>query len=73
MNREVRHVKKQLKANKLALNIEETNFVVFHYPDKKLAEPIILKFGRKKITHANYVKSLSVLLDETLILEVSSY
>ena len=45
MNRELRHVKKWLEASKLALNIEKTNFVVFHSPAKKLTEPIILKFG----------------------------
>ena len=66
MNRERRHVKKWLEANKLALNIEKTNFVVFHSPAKKPTEPIILKFGRKKITRANHVKFLGVLLDETL-------
>ena len=65
-NRELRHVKKWLEANKWALNIEKINFVVFHSPAKNLTEPIILKFGRKKITHANYVKFLGVLLDETL-------
>ena len=66
MNRELRHVKKWLEANKLALNIEKTNFVVFHSPAKKFTEPIILKFGRKKITYANHVKFLGVLLDKTL-------
>ena len=66
MNRELRHDKKWLEANKLALNIEKTNFVVFHSPFKKFAKPIILKFGRKKITRANHVKFLSVLLDDTL-------
>ena len=58
MNRELRHVKKWLEANKLALNIEKTNFVVFHSPAKKVTEPIILKFGRKTIIHANHVKFL---------------
>ena len=66
MNRELRHVKKWLEANKLALNIEKTNFVVFHSPARKLTEPIILKFGRKKITHVDHVKFLGVLLYETL-------
>ena len=66
MNRELRHVKKWLDANKLALNIDKTNFVVFHSPAKILMEPIILKFGRKKISGANKVKFLGVLLDETL-------
>ena len=66
MNWELRHVKKWPEANKLALNIEKTNFVVFHSPAKKLTEPIILKFGCKKITCANHVKFLGALLDETL-------
>ena len=59
-------LKKWLEANKLALNVEKTNFVVFHSPAKKLTEPVILKFGRKKITRASHVKFLGVLLDETL-------
>ena len=66
MNRELRHVKKWLDANQLALNIDKTNFVVFHSPEKNLMEPIILKFGLKKISRANKVKFLGVLLDETL-------
>ena len=33
---------------------------------KKITEPIVLKFGRKKITRANHVKFLGVLLDEAL-------
>ena len=36
MNRKRSHVKKWLEANKLSLNIEKTNFVVFHSPAKKL-------------------------------------
>ena len=66
MKRELRHVKKWLEANKLALNVEKTNFVVFHSPAKKVTELVILKFGCKKITGASHVKFLSVLLDETL-------
>ena len=66
MNRELRYVKKWLDANKLALNIEKTNFVVFHSTAKKVHEPVVLKFGRKKISRVKYVKFLGVLLDETL-------
>ena len=33
---------------------------------KKLTEPIALKFGRKKISQADNVRFLGVLLDETL-------
>ena len=44
----------------------ENKFCCFHSSAKKLTEPIIPKFGRKKITHANHVKFLGALLDETL-------
>ena len=66
VNRELRHVKKWLDANKLALNVDKTNFVSFHSHAKKLTEPIALKFGREKISQADHVRFLGVLLDETL-------
>ena len=66
MNQELKYVKKWLHANKRALNIEKTNFVLFHSVVKKITGPIVLKFGCKKITRANHVKFLGVLLDEAL-------
>ena len=50
----------------MALNINKTNFVLFHSNQKKVTEPIILKFGRKKIHQGNCVKFLGVLLDSAL-------
>ena len=50
----------------MSLNIDKTNFVVFHSPARKLTEPIVLKFGRKKISRTDHVRFLGVLLDETL-------
>ena len=35
MTRELRHVKKWLEANELALNIEKTNYVIFHSQSKR--------------------------------------
>ena len=66
MNRELRHVKKWLEANKLALNIEKTNYVIFHSPVKKITETVNIKFGCKHISRSDSVKFLGVLLDETL-------
>ena len=66
LNRELRHVKKWLDANKLSVNIDKTNFAVFHSPARKLTEPIVLKFGRKKISRTDHVRFLGVLLDQTL-------
>ena len=45
---ELKYVKQWLDANKLALNMEKTNFVLFHFAVKKITEPIVLKFRRKK-------------------------
>ena len=64
MNQELKYVKKWLHADKLALNLEKNNFVLFHSIVEKIMEPIVLKFGCKKITRANHVKFLGVLLDE---------
>ena len=36
VNRELRHVKKWLDANKLALNVDKTNFIIFHTHAKSL-------------------------------------
>ena len=49
MNRELKKVKKWLDANRLALNIDKTNFVTFHSHRTKLPEPVIIRFCRKKI------------------------
>ena len=48
MSRELRHVKKWLEANKLALNIEKNNYVIFHSPVKTITEMIIIKFGSQR-------------------------
>ena len=66
MNRELRKVRKWLDANHLALNIDKTNFVIFHSPQKKITEPVILKIGKKTIRNENCVKFLGVLLDSGL-------
>ena len=48
VNRELRKVRKWLEANRLALNIEKTNFVLFHSNKRKVTLPIFLKIGRSE-------------------------
>ena len=48
VNKELRKVRKWLEANRLALNIEKINFVIFHSPRNKPDMNLVLKFGRKK-------------------------
>ena len=47
VNRELRKVRKWLEANRLALNIDKTNFVLFHSSQRDLTEHIVLKIGNK--------------------------
>ena len=47
MNWGLKYVKQWLDANKLALNMEKPNFVLFHFAVKKITEPIVSKFRRK--------------------------
>ena len=62
MNRELRRIRKWFAANRLALNIEKTNYVIFHSPNRKTSEPISIKIGRKRIRGENTVKFLGVLI-----------
>ena len=55
-----------MDCNKLALNIDKTNFVLFHSPKKKLPDLIPLKFGKKPVKMTKYVKFLGILVDEHL-------
>ena len=66
ISKELLKVKSWLEVNKLALNIEKTNFVLFHSPRKKLPINIKIRFGKKPVTRSRYVKFLGVLLDEHL-------
>ena len=46
VNRELRKVRKWLEANRLALNIEKTNFVIFHSQQQIITDRITLKIGK---------------------------
>ena len=66
VNRELQKVRKWLEANRLALNVDKTNFVIFHSQQQKLTDHIVFKIGNKKIKHESFVKFLGVLLDSNL-------
>ena len=48
VNRELRKVRKWLEANRLALNVDKTNFVIFHTQQRKLTDYIVLKLEIKR-------------------------
>ena len=66
INRELRKVRKWLEANRLALNIDKTNFVIFHSQQRKITDQIVLRIRHKKINQESSVKFLGVLLDSNL-------
>ena len=66
VNKELRKIKRWLESNRLALNIDKTNFLLFHSSSKKITKFITIKIGRKKIKQENHVRFLGVLLDSIL-------
>ena len=66
VNKELRKVRKWLESNRLALNLDKTNFVIFHSTQNKPETQINIKFGRKRVSQETCVKFLGVLLDSTL-------
>ena len=54
INKELNKIKSRLDCNKLALNIDKANFVLFHSPRKQLPDFINLKFGKKGIKRIKY-------------------
>ena len=66
LNIELKNVSQWLNANRLALNIEKTNFVVFHSPKKKPHKVLSICIDNQSIREATSVKYLGVLIDSTL-------
>ena len=64
--KEDKRVKSWLYCNKLALNIDKVNFLLFCSPRKKPPDLIDLEIGNKSIRRSNYVKFLGIVVDEHL-------
>ena len=64
VNKELRLVKKWLDANKLSLNIDKTNYIIFHSSSVNVPSGSDIKIGKKHIKRVRFVKLL--LLDEHL-------
>ena len=66
VNKELRKVKKWLDANRLALNIIKTNYVIFHSPSKIINQFIRIKLGSNPLNRTEYIKYLGILVNSTL-------
>ena len=63
---ELELVHKWLCSNQLSLNIEKSNFVIFHAPQKKINLELNLKLHNQSLKQESSTKYLGVLIDENL-------
>ena len=63
LNQELKKLNQWLCVNRLALNVNKTNFVLFHTFNTPIKENITLKINSIAIQEQKYIKYLGVLLD----------
>ena len=66
VNKELKSIKRWLDANKLSLNIDKTNYIIFHSSSRNVPSDSTIKIGKKYIKRVKFVKFLGILLDEHL-------
>ena len=66
VNKELKKVKLWLDVNKLSLNIDKTNFIIFKSAQHSFSEMINIKIGNLPVKKTCDVKFLGILLDENL-------
>ena len=66
VNNELKKVKQWLDVNKLSLNSDKTNFIIFKSPQHSSLGTANIKIGNQPVKQSRYVKFLGVLLDENL-------
>ena len=65
VNSALTEVNEWLNTNKLSLNVEKSNHVIFHPPQQKVPS-INLIVNQRKLEHKEYIKYLGVLIDSKL-------
>ena len=66
VNRDRKHLNNWLSANKIYLNIEETELVIFKSPRKVLPDEMKIKLCGKRLYPSNSIKYLGVKIDRFL-------
>ena len=66
VNKEQKNLYLWLSVNRLALNVEKTNFIIFHPFNKPLKYNVTLKIHKKAILENKCIKYLGVIIDSTL-------
>ena len=66
INNELGKLSLWLNLNRLSLNIDKTNYIIFHPYNKPLKQHITIKINKKALAEKEYIKYLGVLIDSTL-------
>ena len=66
VNKELKNLYLWLSVNRLALNIEKTNFIIFHPFNKPLKYNVTLKILKQAILENKCIKYLGVIIDSIL-------
>ena len=66
INKELRKLGTWLIVNRLSLNIDKTNYLIFHPYNKPLKQRITLKIHKKAISESDYIKYIGIMVDSTL-------
>ena len=67
MNVDFKNLSQWLKANKLSLNVTNTEPIIFHSSSKSIDHSCIFKSDGKLLTPTNTLKCVGVFLDEDLL------
>ena len=66
VNHDMKQLNNWLSANKISLNVEKTELVIFKSPRKVLFDEIKIKLTRERLYSSNSVKYLGVRIDKFL-------
>ena len=66
INKELHKLYLWLNVNRLSLNIDKTNYIIFHTYNKPMKEHITIKINKKAIKEKEFIKYLGVFIDSTL-------
>ena len=66
INKELQKLYLWLNVNRLSLNIDKTNYIIFHPYNKPMKEHITIKINKNAIKEKEFIKYLGVFIDSTL-------
>ena len=66
VNLDMKNLTDWLNANKISLNVEKTEFVIFKHQRKKLDGEVKIKLNRKRLYPTDFVKYLGIRIGKNL-------